>query len=161
MMKTGRRSERRPVEMEWRAEALSVSEARLHALLEAAVDCIISIDDQGVIQTINPAATFPIELSVAEARQGDGQIFVGIICDITERKRAEEEVRTMTQQLWQAAKLASVGELAASIAHELNNPLATVSLRIKSALTHAEERPEAEDTGNHRTRDEADGRASG
>ena len=36
-----------------------------------------------------------------------------------------------TQQLWQAAKLASVGELAASIAHELNNPLATVSLRLE------------------------------
>ena len=40
----------------------------------------------------------------------------------------------MTQQLWQAAKLASVGELAASIAHELNNPLATVILRIESVL---------------------------
>jgi signal transduction histidine kinase len=40
----------------------------------------------------------------------------------------------MTQQLWQAAKLASVGELAASIAHELNNPLATVSLRIEAVL---------------------------
>src|SRR5438045_320634 len=43
-------------------------------------------------------------------------------------------MRAMGQQLWQAAKLASVGELAASIAHELNNPLATVSLRIESAL---------------------------
>ena len=75
--------------------------------------------------------------------------------DITERKRAQEElneskrnleqavaelqvkgdeVRTTTQQLWQATKLASVGELAASIAHELNNPLATLSLRIESVL---------------------------
>jgi PAS domain S-box-containing protein len=56
--------------------------------------------------------------------------------DITEQKRANEEVRAMTQQLWQAAKLASVGELAASIAHELNNPLATVSLRLESVLAH-------------------------
>jgi signal transduction histidine kinase len=45
-----------------------------------------------------------------------------------------EEVKTMSQQLWQAAKLATMGELAASIAHELNNPLATVSLRIESLL---------------------------
>jgi PAS domain S-box-containing protein len=45
-----------------------------------------------------------------------------------------EEVRSMTQQLWQAAKLATLGELAASIAHELNNPLATVSLRIEALL---------------------------
>jgi signal transduction histidine kinase len=45
-----------------------------------------------------------------------------------------EEIRTMSQQLWQAAKLATMGELAASIAHELNNPLATVSLRVESLL---------------------------
>ncbi|HEV3142984.1 MAG TPA: ATP-binding protein [Gemmataceae bacterium] len=45
-----------------------------------------------------------------------------------------EEVSVMSQQLWQAAKLASVGELAASIAHEINNPLATVSLRLESIL---------------------------
>lgn len=35
----------------------------------------------------------------------------------------------MSQQLWQAAKLATMGELAASVTHELNNPLATLALR--------------------------------
>ncbi len=61
--------------------------------------------------------------------------------DLTERRRAEaalrdrtEERRATTQQLWQAAKLAGVGELAASIAHELNNPLGTVSLRVEGLL---------------------------
>jgi len=43
-----------------------------------------------------------------------------------------EELNSVLQQLWQAAKLATMGELASSIAHELNNPLATVSLRIES-----------------------------
>ncbi|MHB8091263.1 MAG: hybrid sensor histidine kinase/response regulator [Syntrophales bacterium] len=59
--------------------------------------------------------------------------------EIAERKSAEaalqaknEELNTVLQQLWQAAKLATVGELASSIAHELNNPLATISLRIES-----------------------------
>ena len=45
-----------------------------------------------------------------------------------------DELRSTTQQLWQAAKLAGVGELAASIAHELNNPLATVHLRLEGVL---------------------------
>ena len=75
------------------------------------------------------------------------------IRDITERKLAERvlketnhrleqtlgklqaktsDLAAMTQQLWQASKLATMGELAASIAHELNNPLATISLRIES-----------------------------
>jgi signal transduction histidine kinase len=59
--------------------------------------------------------------------------------EIAERKSAEaalqaknEELNAVLQQLWQAAKLATMGELASSIAHELNNPLATVSLRIES-----------------------------
>jgi two-component system, LuxR family, sensor kinase FixL len=59
-----------------------------------------------------------------------------------DRQRAEaalrakdEELRAMSQQLWQAAKLATMGELAASLARELNNPLATVSLRLEALLT--------------------------
>jgi PAS domain S-box-containing protein len=73
--------------------------------------------------------------------------------DITERKWAEdklrkysaelieknEEIREMSEQLWQAAKLATVGELSASIAHELNNPLATVSMRTESLLTKTQQ----------------------
>jgi signal transduction histidine kinase len=64
-----------------------------------------------------------------------------LLAEVNERKAAEaalqassDEVKTMSQQLWQAAKLATMGELASSIAHELNNPLATVSLRVESLI---------------------------
>jgi PAS domain S-box-containing protein len=84
---------------------------------------------------------------------GDSQVLQCNIRDITDRKLAEtalkeanqslelalkkvqeksEELASMTQQLWQASKLATLGELAASVAHELNNPLATISLRLES-----------------------------
>jgi len=70
------------------------------------------------------------------------------IRDISERKRAEralaetnrkleaalDELSATTEQLWQASKLATMGELSASIAHELNNPLATVALRVENLL---------------------------
>jgi PAS domain S-box-containing protein len=100
-------------------------------------------------------AIFPAELAVSEAWLGERRVFVGIVRDVSERKRAEqelqqanrnlestlaalqtksEEVRAASQQLWQAAKLATLGELAASIAHELNNPLAIVSLRVEALL---------------------------
>lgn len=66
--------------------------------------------------------------------------------EVDVRKRAEtalqaknEELNTALQQLWQAAKLATMGELASSIAHELNNPLATVSLRIESLIAQTPE----------------------
>ncbi len=70
---------------------------------------------------------------------GESLVIQCNIRDITDRKLAEEqalaelqnktkELASMTQQLWQASKLATMGELAASVAHELNNPLATISL---------------------------------
>jgi signal transduction histidine kinase len=66
--------------------------------------------------------------------------------EVGERKMVEaslqaknEELNMVTQQLWQTAKLATMGELASSIAHELNNPLAIVSLRIESLMAQTGE----------------------
>jgi signal transduction histidine kinase len=53
----------------------------------------------------------------------------------TKVKDRTEELSAMHQQLWHAAKLATIGELTASIAHELNNPLQTVSLRVELLST--------------------------
>jgi two-component system NtrC family sensor kinase len=46
--------------------------------------------------------------------------------DITERKRAEEERSELEQKAHLASRLASVGEMASGIAHEINNPLTAV-----------------------------------
>ncbi len=46
--------------------------------------------------------------------------------DITERKHAEERERKLQQELQLASRLATVGEMAAGIAHEINNPLTGV-----------------------------------
>ena len=53
---------------------------------------------------------------------------------LSELQGKSDELAAMSQQLWQASKLATMGELAASIAHELNNPLATVGLRTEALL---------------------------
>ena len=119
------------------------------------------------------------DLAVGEAAIDGRRFFTGVVRDISERKRAEEalresnrrlgaalaelhargaEVKTMSQQLWQATKLATVGELAAGIAHELNNPLATVSLRVESLLAASVAYASgSESLGRGRGRGRADG----
>ena len=64
-------------------------------------------------------STFPMDLSVGEARQDGESIFVGIIHDLTERKLTE-------RQLQQAQKMEMVGQLSGGIAHDFNNLLTVI-----------------------------------
>lgn len=64
-------------------------------------------------------AIFPMYLSVGEAQTADGPIFVGIIYDLTEKKRAEETI--LHHQ-----KLDAIGQLSGGIAHDFNNTLSVI-----------------------------------
>lgn len=55
----------------------------------------------------------------------------GTCQDITEQVSAEEEVKAERVKSLQSAKLASLGELSAGIAHEINNPLAIIGATVK------------------------------
>lgn len=63
--------------------------------------------------------TFPMDLSVGEAREAGDSSYVGIIHDATERKRTGE-------QLIQAQKMEIVGQLSGGIAHDFNNLLTVI-----------------------------------
>jgi PAS domain S-box-containing protein len=52
--------------------------------------------------------------------------YVGVVMDITERRHAEEALREAQAELARAARLTTMGELAASIAHEINQPLTAI-----------------------------------
>jgi PAS domain S-box-containing protein len=67
-----------------------------------------------------------VELSVSYPTYKGGLATQGVLRDITERKRVEAEQATFQAQMFHSAKLASIGELAAGVAHEINNPIFSI-----------------------------------
>jgi two-component system sensor kinase FixL len=70
---------------------------------------------------------FPIFLSVGEVKDSSHTQFVGIIRDISEQERDRNEAQESRERLSHASRLSSMGELAAGIAHEMNQPLSAIS----------------------------------
>ena len=60
--------------------------------------------------------------------------WMGSILDITERKRAREQVRLQEEKLASTARLVTMGEMASAIAHELNQPLSAIASYITGCL---------------------------
>ena len=87
---------------------------------------------QAEIELIDPerGRALPMEITAREVLDEAGQVtaVVSILHDLTEIRELER--RRVEQQLFESEKLAAVGRLAASIAHEVNNPLEA----IKNAL---------------------------
>ncbi|HEX8558412.1 MAG TPA: ATP-binding protein [Pyrinomonadaceae bacterium] len=83
---------------------------------------------QAEIELIDPqtASQLPMEITSAEVVDARGQVtaVVSVLHDLSEIRELER--RRVEQQLFESEKLAAVGRLAASIAHEVNNPLEAI-----------------------------------
>jgi two-component system, LuxR family, sensor kinase FixL len=168
-----------------------MASGELRALLDAAVDAIIVIDDRGLITTFNAAAerlfgyaaaeavgrgvdmlmpepyhsqhagymrryletrepriigigrevfgrhangeVFPIALSVGEADTESGKRFVGIIRDLSKERMAEQKTRSLEARLTHVGRFNLMGEMAAGIAHEINQPLSAIATYAQAA----------------------------
>lgn len=103
----------------------------LERYLETGVAKIIGIGRE-VVGVRKDGSYFPMDLAISEVQDGDRRYFAGILRDISERKLAE---KNMVQQ----EKLVAVGQLASGVAHEVGNPLASISAVVQGVIRKIDE----------------------
>lgn len=161
-------------------------------ILDSVVDAIVTIDDHGIIQSVNAATRrifgysdeellgqpleilmpepfrsqhrgyvagylktgaakiigigrelqaankqgeiFPIYLAVNEINTDQGTYFAGIIRDLTAQKRDQQILLEQRERLARVGRLSTMGEMTASIAHEINQPLTAIAAYAQACI---------------------------
>ncbi|MDP6375699.1 MAG: PAS domain S-box protein [Pseudomonadales bacterium] len=77
---------------------------------------------------------FPIYLAISEIGTGDEMHFAGIIRDLSEQKAAQAAIIEQRDNLAHVGRLSTMGEMTASIAHEINQPLTAIAMYAQASL---------------------------
>ncbi len=75
-----------------------------------------------------------VEVNVSELQQDKKHLLLVLLRDISERKRGEFERQQYYSEMAHAGRLSIMGEMAVGLAHELNQPLAAISLYLQGCL---------------------------
>ena len=84
-------------------------------------------------------STFPLELAVGETKVGDRRFFTGFIRDLTESQKTEMRLQELQSELVHVSRLTALGEMASTLAHELNQPLSAIANYMKGSRRLLEE----------------------
>jgi len=78
-------------------------------------------------------ATFPMELAVGEFQVAGKRYFTGFARDLTAQREAQRRIHDLQAELLHASRLSVTGQMASTIAHELNQPLTAVVNYLEAA----------------------------
>lgn len=98
----------------------------IHRYLTTGEKRIIGVD-RVVVGRRKDGSTFPMTLAVGETRIADKRYFTGFIRDLTERQERAAQLEATQGELARLARLNELGEMASTLAHELNQPLSSIA----------------------------------
>ncbi|HEY0224222.1 MAG TPA: PAS domain S-box protein [Pseudolabrys sp.] len=104
-------------------------------------------------------STFPMELSVGEMRSSNKTFYTGFIRDLTERQSTEARLQELQSELVHISRLTAMGEMASTLAHELNQPLTAIANYLKGGMRLLQDRPDEESRLTHDALDKANEQA--
>jgi two-component system, LuxR family, sensor kinase FixL len=81
---------------------------------------------------------FPVEIGISPIQSSEGTLVLSVIVDISARKQAEAEARQHREEIAHLSSIAIMGEMAGSLAHELNQPLGAIVANAGAALRFLE-----------------------
>ncbi|AMN45009.1 PAS domain S-box protein [Rhodoplanes sp. Z2-YC6860] len=104
----------------------------LHRYLSTGERRIIGIG-RVVVGERKDGSTFPMELAVGEMKSSGRRFFTGFIRDLTERQQTEARLQDLQSELIHISRLTAMGEMASTLAHELNQPLSAITNYMKGS----------------------------
>jgi two-component system, LuxR family, sensor kinase FixL len=104
----------------------------LHRYLTTGERRIIGIG-RVVVGERKDGSTFPMELAVGEMKSSNQRFFTGFIRDLTERQQTEARLQELQSELVHISRLTAMGEMASTLAHELNQPLSAIANYLKGS----------------------------
>jgi two-component system, LuxR family, sensor kinase FixL len=89
--------------------------------------------------------TFPMHLTIGELRSGERHYFTGFIRDLTDQQLTESRLKELQSEVTHMSRFTALGEMASTLAHEINQPLTAISnyLRGCQRLLERVEDPQA------------------
>jgi len=105
----------------------------LHRYLTTGERRIIGVG-RVVVGQRKDGSTFPMELAVGEMKSGKQRFFTGFIRDLTERQMTEARLQELQSELVHISRLTAMGEMASTLAHELNQPLSAINNYLKGSV---------------------------
>lgn len=88
--------------------------------------------------------TFPMELYIGEALGQGKRAFTGFVRDLTERQETQARLHQLQSELAHMSRFTAMGEMASTLAHELNQPLTAIATYLNGCKRLLERGPEGD-----------------